>query len=249
MEGRSTRSNSNPNTSISLQDIHHLLTSMKTEIMSSMEENIGKMVKNMEKLDKKMENVISRVGGLEERLNSFDIEQRRQQGEIREMKESLKLLKPDVIKGNMEDICNETTERWRRRKYLIVSGVPEHASGSTEEREEKDIQTISELAKALGLDEFEPEDVSRIGRINSTKSRLLRFKSDSEDRRHILRNAKSLRKSSKFQSIYINPDMTKLQRIRNADLRREVQRRRQNGENVGIRHGQVVELDLNKNFH
>lgn len=242
-KGRATRSNSNSNTAISLQDIHNLINNTKTELMLTVKEE-------SEKLNKVLTTLTERVTGLEERLDIFDLKQQKQESEIKEIKDSLKWLNSDPIKFEFEEICNETTERWKKRKYLIVSGIAEHSSGDVEERREKDAKMISLLAQEMGVEVLEPEEVSRIGRVNPAKPRLLRFKcEDSDARRQMLRNSKNLRKSERFQGTYINPDLTKNQRIRSAELRKEVKKRRESGENVGIRRGQIVDLTENKNFH
>lgn len=146
-------------------------------------------------------------------------------------------------------MCVESTERWKKREYLIVSGIAEHTSGNVEERKKKDGEAISRLAEEIGVNDLAPKEVSRIGRVDPAKPRLLRFKcEDIDTRRQMLRDSKNLRKSDHFQGIYINPDLTKYQRIRDAELRKEVKKRRGGGENVGIRRGQIVDLTDNKNF-
>lgn len=245
-KGRVTRNNSNSNINISLQDIHNLINSTKIELVTAMKDETEKINKTLTRLNDK-------VAGLESRLDAFDAKQKKQEKEIAEIKQSLKDLNPaDNNKVLFEDICNETTARWRKRKFLVVSGIPEHSSGDLEERREKDAHTLEELGKEVGVDnlDVDPDDVSRIGRLDLNKPRLLRFKCDDGDtRRLLLKNSKDLRKSSNFQNVYINPDLTYFQRKRNADLRKEVKQRRESGENVGIRRGRIIDLSQSAHFH
>ena len=243
-KGRTTRSNSSSNSTISLQDIHNLINATRNELVLTMKDETDKINKMLAGLSEK-------VVGLEARLDAFDARQRNQEIEIDAVKESLKNINITDNKIFFDDICTETTERWRKRKYLIVSGIPEHSLGNVEERREKDKDALEHLAKEMGVEDLDldSEEVSRVGRLDSNRPRLLRFRcEDAGTRRQLLRNSKDLRKSSSFQSVYINPDLTHFQRTRNAELRNEVRRRRNDGKNVGIRRGRIVDLTQTPNF-
>ena len=70
------------------------------------------------------------------------------------------------------DIVREAEERHKRRKFIIVSGVPEHTMGSVglSERREKDSDTMESICTELGLNEsFTTGQVSRVGNISSSK--------------------------------------------------------------------------------
>ena len=114
----------------------------------------------------------------------------------------------------------------------------------------KDIGYAVSLLNEIGIEYSYPEIVSRIGSIRSSKPRLIRVKcSDLNEKGRILRESRNLRNLPDFQGIFINPDQTVVQRKRGAELRRELKSRREAGEDVRIRHGRVVTLDQDKNFH
>lgn len=210
------------------------------------------MKHELEKLSEVLTCLNERVAGLEDRLAAFDAIQGKQEMEIIELKKSLKDLKTVDNADIFENICNEATARWRKEKYLIVSGISEHSSGDLKERRQRDIDVIELLAREIGVDDIDldPYEVSRVGRLDCNRPRLLRFKCDKiEARRQFLRNSRNLRKSPEFRSVYINPDLTLLQRKRNFDLRKEVKQRREDGENVGIRRGRISDLSQKTNFH
>lgn len=234
-KGRITRSNSN--TSITLQDIHNLINSTKNELMTTLKSET-------EKIHDILSTLTARVRDLEVKLEASDFKQRMQEKEIEVMKESLQCFNPiEVCKTQLDDVCQETAERWRRRKYLIINGIAEHPSGDIEERRARDVERVTDLTRELGFVAFLPEEVSRIGRINSTRPRPLRFKCrDTAIRAQILRNSKKLRNSQCFRNTFVNPDLTIAQRKRNAELRIELKRRRDSGENVTIRHGRIVDM-------
>ena len=60
-------------------------------------------------------------------------------------------------------------ERHRRRKYIVVSGVPEHESGSVEERRKMDSETVKDIIEELGIRNFELDEITRVGIIRSSR--------------------------------------------------------------------------------
>ena len=92
------------------------------------------------------------------------------------------------------------------------------------------------------MDDLYPEEVSRIGRISDTRPRLLRFKcSSTKEKAEVLRLSKKLRSTQDYYNkVFVNPDLTLLQRKRDKQLRDEVKRRREEGEEVYIRRGRIV---------
>ena len=149
----------------------------------------------------------------------------------------------------MEDVYEECYQRFMRRKYVIISGLPEQTTGSAAEREEADENAIESLGRAIGVRNIDPVDVRRIGKINQGRPRLLRFKcKDIAVRNHLLRSSKDLQKRQDYVNTYINPDLTLLQRIRSKELRAELKRRRDAGEDVIIRHGKLILKSDHQNF-
>ena len=78
-----------------------------------------------------------------------------------------------------EDLYREVTERQKRKKYLIVSGIEESTSGTIKDRLEQDTKHVEQLASQLGVNNFHPIEIARLGQISHSKPRLLRFKCDS----------------------------------------------------------------------
>ena len=232
---RTTRSNS-ATQNITLQDIKTLIETSKTEIVASISCEIVK-------LNETVSSLLKRIDSIER--NQIELERR-----CKILEEKTTEAVTDITRMETEEILNEVEDRHAKRKFLIISGLPECKTGSPSERRFQDAETISELIADIGIDQFVPEKVARIGPLNQGKPRLLRFKcSDTSEKFSILRHAKNLRNNVKFPNIYINPDLTYIQRQRNKALREELKRRREAGENVRIRRGVVVESDSILNFH
>ena len=78
--------------------------------------------------------------------------------------------------------------------------------------------------------------------------------SDKASKFDFLRSAKELRKSEKYKNIYINPDLTYIQRERNRKLRNELKEKREKGFDAVIKNGKVMlrrdaESVPERNFH
>ena len=63
-----------------------------------------------------------------------------------------------------------------------------------------------------------------------------------------MQKAKNLRNSTTFKNVYINPDLTIRQQKESKALRDELKKRRNNGESVVIRNGEVVPKNNEQNF-
>ena len=134
-----------------------------------------------------------------------------------------------------------------KREYIVLVGVPEVTRGNVEDRRATDAEVIQEIGQAVGCVALVPEDVKRIGKMDSTKPRLLRFKCRSHKMRDILlKKARDLRHSTKFRHVYISPDLTHSQREKNRFLRQELKTRLDNGERVKILHNRVVPVEENE---
>lgn len=226
---RPTRSNSITDPQITLSSVKSLLDDHKKQILNQIKSetnSIKTLIKSLtdriQHLESNLEVAITRVNTLEERLAQKEITN----GET------------------FEDMCYEAQLRHQKRKYLVISGLPEQSHGNLQQRREKDEQAIKDLADALDVEDFHPRDIMRIGRIDSSKPRLLRIKCQSvPERRMFLQRSKNLKSMSQFQNTYVNPDLTATQRKKSKQAREEVKRRREGGENVAIRNGRVVSLN------
>lgn len=228
---RITRSGSN-SASITLNDIKTLLDSSRTEILKDVKTEIGKycellqlsLLKRLDEMMEKNEELNSRVKELEGRVE--------------------KLSKGCSNEGERsfgEDVCRESEERHKRRKFVIISGLREPPSGSPEERLQEDRKSVRALALRIGVESLEVMECSRIGPLTSQRPRLLRAKLSSfKMKSDLLRAAKNLRRHKDYQKVFINPDLTRIQRETDKALRMELKTRRGAGESVVIRGGRIV---------
>ena len=151
--------------------------------------------------------------------------------------------------ASSETVHEEAFQRFVKRDYLIVSGLPEQTSGSVDERREADEEAIESVGRAVGISKVDPEEIRRIGKMQPGRPRLLRFKCSNGDiRSTLLRTSKDLKKHHQYTNVFINRDLTRQQREQSKHLRLELKRRRDAGEDVVIFRGMVQPKDKNQTF-
>ena len=227
---RSTRSNST--TGISLSDIKQLIDTSKNEIISFVNEKF-------DSLNTTLSLLTDRVQKIEDKLTAVDDVGKRNKEEIEELKDGM-----DFIRELLPvQILREVEERNFKRPNLVLSGISELSSGSVDERKSHDETVVNNISNDLNINISGHFRCFRIGKPGSERPRLLKVVFTSmEDKMNLLRKGKMLRKSERFRQVYINPDLTILQRENNRSLREELKRRREAGEQVMIRGDKVVEL-------
>ena len=113
-----------------------------------------------------------------------------------------------------------------------------------------DAATVQQLfAEGLGIENMNVIETIRLGKVTNTSGpRPLLIKLETvEDKWTILKNAKNLAKAKEdMRAVSIVPDMTKDEREANKHMRQELKRRRENGEDLIIRRGQIMERDAGK---
>ena len=179
---------------------YELKTALKKELIDDLSASISSMFR-------------SELHDLKERVK-----------QLSEENEKLKLKSADQL----EEIVVEVSRRHDKRNKIIISNLPEPSSGSLQERKDEDRKTVHELARVLGLSYFSIQETQRIGKIDSSKPRLLCTTcADKNTKFDFLRSARDLRKSEKYKHCFINPDLTFAQREKNRTLRRELNEKRE----------------------
>ena len=192
---------------------------------------------------------------LKERLDPFLEKVTSLSNEISALKQKTDALEFDLRKlGNVDDVLfskvfDEFSERSRREKNIIVSGIDESASGTLDERMANDAERIAAMLRCVGSSADSVVDIRRLGKPGSGGRRLLRVTLSSTDSKFsVLRNAKLLRNDPDFRGVYINHDRTKMQQAQYKALREEVKLRKDLGEDPVIYRGKVVNRMDRRNF-
>lgn len=117
---------------------------------------------------------------------------------------------------------NELNEREKRKKNVIIYGVPESTKEILSEKKAEDEQQIKNVFEFIGKSEVKPVYSRRLRSKDMSKpGPILVELAESSLRNPILLAAKKLRSSDNHKSIYISPDLTEAERQLDYQLRQE----------------------------
>jgi hypothetical protein len=179
-----------------------------------------------------------------------------------------KLTKVDDMEATVQELsCNfadkvkesltEITQQEARRNNLVVSNLPERTKANEEDESDEESEDTTGLVtelitEGLGLDSIKIGSAKRVPekRRDDGKPRIIIVAmDDKEDKHEVLKASKKLRESTKqeWKKVYINPDLTKLQREKDFQLRQELKRRKEAGEkDLIIKSGRIIMKDNNQ---
>ena len=157
--------------------------------------------------------------------------------------------KVDKIENSIDDKIREAIDdyqdRENRKCNVIMHNVRESKKEEPKERAHDDSRLIMAMFdEELNLPFTEVKAVVRLGKKIPGKHRLTKVTLDSvKAKRDVLANAKKLHDSESWKRVFITPDLSPKERQKNKDLREELQRRMEEGEeNLVTRRGQIVKI-------
>ena len=232
---KNTRSNSTGGGPPTLSDIKALLDSVEKRILDSMK-------KDNESINKNIQLLCSRLTQLETSYKVLKFENDSLRQEIKELKSS--------STDNLTQIADELHLRSLRQCNVIVFGASEKMDGSLGTRQEHDKSFCKELFSKIKVNVSFDEEPFRLGRPRTDgHPRPIRIKCNStQERNAVLRASRELRDLPEYNSVFIHPDRTPIQQAAHRKLREELKFRRQNGEEVTIFRGKIVEKNETQNF-
>lgn len=160
---------------------------------------------------------------------------------IANLREELEIIKKGHNRGPLEEQV-EQLEKERRKNNLIIFNLKEsNKSLPKEEDEEK----CRDLFRMLGTMDTGIETVVRLGKRIVNRNRPLLIKLiQVRDIRLIMQAKSKLKKIDGFSNVFIEKDLTLVEREKNKDLRKELYEKRDKGNAwYIIRGGKVVEVE------
>ena len=151
-----------------------------------------------------------------------------------------------MVTKKVDEAMEEREEREKRKFNLVVVNLPESRKTEANERKNEEVNQLKEMVKEIcpELGEVDIEDPVRMGRLGGNKPRLLKFKVQNDEvKEKVLRNSYKLNRGVEKQEdrVYINPDFTPAERLKQKELRDELKRRRDEGEtDLVIRGGKII---------
>lgn len=190
--------------------------------------------------DNKLKSIVNNIKSLETSLKSFSLVVENLSSELAQVKEEKAALNSDVkllqekvsclenasrTPISESDIFHEAHERMLKASKLIVFNLPSTADETP--------QTTSCLINDLFTDlsvQCKPISSKRIGRSGSRPCPIVVELSSPSDVRLVLRNRSKMRDLERWNKVWLNEDLTLIQRKQLSIIRSDLQRRREAGE-------------------
>ncbi len=117
---------------------------------------------------------------------------------------------------------SEMNERNRRKKNVIIYGVPESKKEILADKKAEDEAKINEILSTIGKSDIKPAYSRRLRSKDQSKPGpiLVELKEEA-NRNPLLLAAKKLRDSNIFKSVYLSPDLTETERALDYELRKQ----------------------------
>ena len=184
------------------------------------------------------EKMEERFSAMEERIEKLEHELKMEKETVMKVKTKLS----DTTESNLREMELRETKKLN----IMLFNVEESTAGSEEEQLREDAETLVKIQRDMGTS-VPLTNVIRIGKAGVNKVRPLRATApDSDSHRELLISAKKLRNSTVFNKVFLNRDMTPLERIQWKSLIKERKEKQEEsktkGENVKwvIHRGKVV---------
>lgn len=173
--------------------------------------------------------------------------QNKQIGECEKKVDALKMSIEKTVSEKVEDAINQYREREDRKCNIILHNIPEPV-GESQTKKEDDKKSIMEVFDTIECREVQIVHHVRIG-TPGNRSRLIKVQLGSVSEKHrVLGGTKLLRAKQggdyahRWSKVFITPDQTKEEREKSIKLKRELERRRNEGnKNLVIYRGEIVE--------
>ena len=163
---------------------------------------------------------------------------------IIENRESIRKIENKRSWSNRSNTYEAQQEKYSRECNMVVYNMSEHESDDIDTRVEHDNYQIRGVLDELYLENISFVKTSRIGKRRANwdeqpRPLMVRFKNP-RDKWNVIGQGKFLKETESYFDIYFALDMEKEEMERNNKLRNEMMERRNRGENVIIKNGQIV---------
>lgn len=185
-------------------------------------ERIDDLLKQIVTLKKKVKALEAQNAAHEEKITKVEEEQKQQpppadplwttiaKKNVKKSKEQLKVINV---------MADESKERSKKEKNVIVFGLKESAKESIREKKDDDLEEINKILQVLSLQNEKVEGNFRLNAKDTTKPKpLVLVLKDRETRNRFLQAAKKLKGSHEHEAVFLGPDLTEAQRLQYKEL-------------------------------
>ena len=153
-------------------------------------------------------------------------------------------LSADSVSNIASSLVEEQHEREKRKLNIIIHNVPESTKDDPAARKNDDIAVVTDLFQKHMKIKSTINKAVRIGKKDSSKSRLLKLTvSNIDEKSAILRNNYKFKDSTNdplTHKIFLTPDLTPFEQKKNKELRTKLADMNKDGNFYKIRNGLIV---------
>jgi HPt (histidine-containing phosphotransfer) domain-containing protein len=151
-----------------------------------------------------------------------------------------------------KEFLRDLQESELRKDNIIIFGLKESDATTAEACKNHDLEAIKTLSAELGVNELDVRQCFRLGR-RSERPRPIKVTCRQRQQRFdLLRCAPRIRRLDTalgFERVFIKPDLSPKEQVVDRQLRQELKSRRDAGERVTIRGGQIITVDSKMRQH
>ena len=190
-----------------------------------------------------------------DKIKELDVRMKTVEDRLEAIEQNVGKKSESLVQQKFDEWVLEREELEKRKTNVILHKVKEpDVSLTNEQKKQEDPRALLKVGSEIGVN-LEAKDIKNIYRIGKrsgedspTRNRLMCVVfSDQKGKDEILRNARHLKDSTDeaLKDIFITPDLTQKQREQDKQLREELRRRRENGEqDLVIRRGRIVKRNF-----
>jgi len=244
-------------------ELHWFCEPCFTAVMKPREDNIvaqtlQKVTQQLAKMEQKLDAKVdcAKVDALERIVRGMEIQVNDgYKGVIQSLEKSTSVMEQSkidvsVVHGCVEEVLeghrvqtqeekNEEEDRERRKKNVIIYGLPEPSGETADDRRREDCARAQELLHKLACEDVPVKHIARLGPpptgtgANDDKPRPVKLDlASAESRNKILKTAKNLRSETENQwkNVFVQQDFTPRERAARRILVQELKNRKDAGE-------------------
>ena len=166
--------------------------------------------------------------------------------EVLALREEINCLKNKIEQASKDietDVLRDLRDAEYRKKNLILFGIPECVSSVPSERKESDFRAVQLLSSALGVKDIHFKNAFRLGKPRDRPRPIKLIGLSYQQREELLGlsfRIPRLNPALGFCKVFIKADLSLKEQAIERGLRREIDTRRNAGENVFLRGGKIV---------
>ena len=236
-----------------------LIKTISESITASVAEQFSQLEQKLDDIDSSMSTIVKKQKMIEKEVNNVKlqldsqgktaVEQEKRLDKVEKLlkinDEHVKSVEQEInvkVSSSVESSMREMEMREAIKMNVMFFNVKESRAENEEKEIKEDTEVLANIQEAIQTS-VDLTKIRRIGKREAGKTRPLRARvANTKDLGEILKSAKKLRYSDAFNNVFINRDMTQLERSQWRELMKE----KRDKQEVSMRNGENVKWIISK---